>query len=264
MPQRSSPPKRTTAELAEAAEAEAALCVCRGCTHHKGHCTHPQRPDTKERMCDDCAGASYWAAQAAGDEGVTGGFQHTSPDDLRGSRDFITPLLNRRGSCLDSGAGNGRVTGGLLADLGFARIDCVEPRGDYLREAVQRVPAGTAATGYSVPLQRFVPDKAYDLVWVQWVLMYLSDVDVVQVLRHARDAIGKTGLVVLKENVGPADFDEEDRAYTRPAAAWRELCAKAGLRVVKAKYQKPWPANLDKVYMLALRPANRGREGVPA
>ena len=43
-------------------------------------------------------------------------------------------------------------------------------------------------------------DLRYDLIWVQWVLLYLTDSDLLLVLRRLRLALKPGGLMIVKEN----------------------------------------------------------------
>lgn len=89
---------------------------------------------------------------------------------------------NRR--ALDCGCGTGRISATLLAPH-FAQIDLVEPNDAFLRKAAADVTAANGARVgrcFEMGLQAFcrlakadVDEHAYDVIWIQWVLLYLKD-----------------------------------------------------------------------------------------
>jgi protein N-terminal methyltransferase len=120
-------------------------------------------------------------------DGMLGGYGRLDRIDILASRAFLKPFLrsdqtvacgNRNvGLRLDCGAGIGRVTKGLLVPL-FQTIDLVEQNPDFLKEAKETILKDDLhKIGEWIPLgiQDFVPEKKYDVIWIQWVLTYLND-----------------------------------------------------------------------------------------
>ena len=77
---------------------------------------------------------------------------------------------------------------------------------------------------YLVGLQQFRYQHRYDVVWVQWGLLYLADNDIVDFLIQTRlsglkkEKTGRTGLVFVKENVSEtnhAQIDLNDHSVAR-------------------------------------------------
>jgi len=188
-----------------------------------------------------------------------------------------TPLSHyARTRALDVGAGIGRVACDTLLPL-FDDVVLLEPVPALIHAAVAAAkdnappPAPrwkglaeqrTSATFLQGTLQDFDPlrphttathlarvgfapdppdaDAAtgFDVVWCQWCLMYLSDVDLVAFLRRARAALRspENGLVVVKENVcrdgeggeRRVRYDEEDSSVTRCVRApYMRACVRA-------------------------------------
>ncbi len=108
------------------------------------------------------------------------------------------------GVALDCGAGVGRMAAGLLAPR-FASVDLAEPDAALLREARRRHEGSPWARHFmQVPLQSLeLETKRYAVVWVQWVLLYLTDADLRSFLRHASTALVRDGggAILVKENV---------------------------------------------------------------
>jgi protein N-terminal methyltransferase len=88
----------------------------------------------------------------------------------------------------------------------------------------------------------------YSIIWVQWVLCYLTDKDIVEFLRRCSDSLVDGGWIVLKENTSPDEafiVDIEDASVTRSLEYWLDLIAKSGLRVRQVKWQDDFP---DEIY----------------
>eukprot|EP00929_Paragymnodinium_shiwhaense_P080147 TRINITY_DN41786_c0_g1_i1.p1 TRINITY_DN41786_c0_g1~~TRINITY_DN41786_c0_g1_i1.p1 ORF type:complete len:699 (-),score=159.02 TRINITY_DN41786_c0_g1_i1:46-2094(-) len=233
---------------------------------------------------------AFWDKKEASLLGVMDGRPETSEVDLMASAAFLEaaftplgmqkPLLPPSASCatalghelvaLDCGAGIGRVAEGLLSRY-FHKVDLLEPSAGLLGKARQ-VYAETSwarhfveAVLQDLPL---LPGAPYDLIWIQWVLLYLTDIDLIAFLRHAKAALspGSTcgaaacgrvpGRIVVKENVmlnrSSGYVDERDASLTRSDARLRELFEAAGLRIAATQQQEDWPANLLPVMMYAL------------
>jgi len=72
---------------------------------------------------------------------------------------------------------------------------------------------------YCKTIQSFEFPQKYDLIWVQWVIIYLSDADFISFFTRARDALTDTGIIVLKDNFSHSGFvlDTADASVTRSA-----------------------------------------------
>lgn len=84
-------------------------------------------------------------------------------------------------------------------------------------------------------LQQFDFTEKYDCVWIQWVFSQLNDEDAVVFLRKAKASLAEGGVIILKENHCSVGFvvDKADCSVTRSATLFKELFAKAGLKIVK-------------------------------
>ncbi len=144
----------------------------------------------------------YEANCSSSIEGVLGGIGWISDMDLSGSRAFLSQLdlpikiddnndasSNSNGKspsiACEVGAGIGRVTKGLLLDV-CDRCDLVESSARLLSAAPEYI--GSAASSkcryYCSELQDWQPSKKYTVVWIQWVLCYLTDADIVICLQR--------------------------------------------------------------------------------
>lgn len=210
----------------------------------------------------------YWSTQDASINGVLGGFGDLHPIDLSGSELFINQVSHQyrtiptTGLGVDCGAGVGRITQFLLSKT-LGRIDLVEPCAKLIEKARIELPKTMSPQQIgeyiNIPLQDWNPQpNKYDLMWHQWVLLYLTDADCLSYLRRCRTALTATGVVCIKENValkGQFLVDTDDNSVTRTLEQYKSLFNAAGLKVVCQVRQGRWPSHLFPVFMWALAPS---------
>jgi galactose mutarotase-like enzyme len=214
-------------------------------------------------------------------DGVLGGFASITDLDLAGSLEFVRELEVDRpafseltsptavlpGSPLlracECGAGLGRVTKGLLSKLQSIRnFDLVESSSALLAAAPDYLGDDIAGKCryFCIGLQDWQPaPRTYSVIWIQWVLSYLTDTDIVAFLRRCGAALAEDGIMVLKENAcADTDFevDLDDASVTRSSRYWKVLFRRAGLRIVHEKMQDGLPSDIYPVPMLALEPSH--------
>jgi protein N-terminal methyltransferase len=216
-------------------------------------------------------------------DGVLGGFASITQLDLQGSLDFLqelstiqptvkqwtieklplkeqestSPALPGRRAC-ECGAGIGRVSKGLLLSLpGIDFCDLVESSPTLIGAAPEYL--GNLAAGrcrfFCTGLQDWLPTpQTYTIIWIQWVLSYLTDDDIIYFLRRCGESLVADGVIVLKENTcTDVDFevDSEDASVTRSLRYWKYLVQQAGLRIIFEKMQDGLPDEIYPVPMLA-------------
>lgn len=197
--------------------------------------------------------------------GVLGGFAKISDCDLAGSKLFLRELQSRvvdfsKGAACECGAGIGRVTKGLLLDLNPTQVDVVEASSRLLCESPEYIgdEGAKKCRFYCTGLQDWnVPENRYSLIWIQWVLCYLTDHDVVEFLKRCAKGLIPGGVIVLKENTCGGDdtfvVDTDDASVCRSLDYWLNLVEVAGLKVIYQKMQDDFPDELFSVPMLALQ-----------
>jgi protein N-terminal methyltransferase len=203
-------------------------------------------------------GRDYWERQEASDDGVLGGFGRLNSTDVSGSRKFMEIVEKKfpgeLKTAVDCGAGIGRVSRDLLLKM-YPVVDLVEPSRNLLEKAKLTVPS--ARNFLQCALQDFTPAvNEYDIIWIQWVLLYLTDSDLVEFLRRCKLALRGNGVICFKENTsgsGECIIDTEDCSLTRTPAQYRALVTAAGLKVEVEMRQSPWPSDLYPVVMFACR-----------
>jgi protein N-terminal methyltransferase len=208
----------------------------------------------------------YWSKQSATTNGMLGGYADINFPDIRASQNFLNNLYKTkpapgRTRALDCGAGIGRVAKNLLLTF-YDTIDLLEQDPTFAKKAEDTIAAfNKLGHVFVTSLQEFQPstDYKYDLIWIQWVLIYLKDEDLVKFLRVCHVALNKNGVIVIKENLTSDASeelirDEQDSSVTRPLKNLKKIIDDAGLRVTKELRQTDFPKCLFPVYMLALKP----------
>lgn len=229
------------------------------------------------------------------DDGVLGGYAHISPADIKGSELFFARIRKLRPDwtrelAVDCGAGIGRVTKFLLLPT-FKRVDLVEQSPRLLQSVPQYVGRSThdmkrIRNLYCMGLQDFHPEaQTYDLIWMQWVLPHLTDVDLVHFLKRCKQALTPNGWIGIKENTvlsgTPFELDREDSSiarcvhgiltceltsfgycfakwssllliFFRSAVYYKSLFKQAGLSIIAEELQQHFPEELYPVKMFAL------------
>ena len=207
-------------------------------------------------------GKAHWERAQATNDGVTSGIGPLHDIDIADSCRFLTagddplwssPTFRSGARALDIGAGIGRVSDALLLNL-CGEVDLVDGSAAYLEQARASLggerasppPAARGRLGKLVcsELQSFVPLPAYDLIWIQWTTMYLTDDDLKRLLADCQRALAPGGLIVLKDNVidqvkgseglleGRYMVDAEDASVSRTRGHLLDMVHEAGLSLV--------------------------------
>lgn len=86
----------------------------------------------------------------------------------------------------------------------FGKVDMLESNSKFLEKASELLRDQSAfGECFCYTLQTFpIPQKRYDIIWIQWVLCYLTDDDLVIFLQKIYQALKSSeGLIYIKENV---------------------------------------------------------------
>jgi protein N-terminal methyltransferase len=289
----------------------------------EGDMTYESVDDLWQRVCygNDTmewyeTAARYWHVQVPSTvDGMLGGYESISEIDLSASKEFLTRLLlaptkpswfdtatatpadpkKPKLYCCDIGAGIGRVTKGLLLPLEiFHQCDLVEGSSVHLRAAPSYLgDASNKCRFFCADLQEWDPPTCkYHLIWIQWVICYLTDVDCFKFLRRCADALCDDGILCMKENTcssitaTPASstttiqkdkgeyatttttattctttttsqeafvVDLEDASLARSVPYLTCLAEQAGFTVIHMEYQTDFPEELFVVPMIAFQ-----------
>ena len=204
---------------------------------------------------------TYWSTVPSTIDGMLGGYGSLTFSDLASSVQFLAPLYKEGGNtglALDCGAGIGRVTKGLLLNI-FDKVEMIDTCREHL-DSAQEFLGGELFSRVSAQhccgLEDFQPiEKVYDLVWIQWVIIYLSDYDFIALLARFKRSLKEGGYIVIKDNVckSGSEMDEQDGSVTRSDYQLKQIFKKAGCEVVIDTHQRDFPKELFKVKYYALR-----------
>ena len=211
--------------------------------------------------------ALYWSKVECSDDGMLGGLSHVSELDIEDSKVFLTTLEKtttiNKNSCIDNGAGIGRVTKHLLSEF-YGSVDLVESNPKFLHHAKTINLKGLSNIGdyYCSSLHVFDFTKKYDCIWIQWVSSQLFNQDFISFLKRCKSALNDDGIIVVKENFFMSDIDDQivmdetDYSFTRTDKGFKKLFNSAGLSVILEQKQGNWPQQLFPVKSYALKPIN--------
>ena len=180
-------------------------------------------------------------------------------------------------SC-ECGAGIGRITKLLLLPLGISNCDLVEtsPRLiEYAPVYIGKEEDVKRCNFICQGLQDFHPsvisssssssknnNGCYDIIWIQWVIGYLTDWDLVSFLRRMGKSLKPGGLIIIKDNTCNemaflADCGDSD--ITRSYQYLMAIVKESGMRIAKddkgeelIRWQDDFPDDIWPVPMIAL------------
>lgn len=209
---------------------------------------------------------NYWSNVPASVNGMLGGFSSLTTKDIKDSDLFLRKLFQMEnapsdGRVLDCGAGIGRITKNLLCKH-FKHVDMLEQNNNFLEKAKLNCSGSNVENFYCSGLQEFTPTEnhKYDVIWIQWVLGYITDDDLVEFLNKCCKLLNPNGVIVVKENISQeeeGEIDSEDSSITRSILQFCIIFQKANLVCKASRTQKNFPSELYKVEMFALQPANK-------
>jgi protein N-terminal methyltransferase len=163
------------------------------------------------------------------------------------------------GVCADLGCGIGRVSLNVLSHY-FRRIHLVEPVEKFIIKAECDLTAmGIEVRKYVCAAQNWVIEVTYDCIWIQWVIMFLTDEDAVKFLKNCKHHLSENGLIVVKENTVLANERNEavwspaDHSFARTLPHMRDLFERAELTIPFAKEQPNWSPDLIPLYSWVLK-----------
>ena len=214
----------------------------------------------------------YWSKQEKTVDGMLGGYQSLTGFDTISTQELIEKYQNlpsksklpRLGNnrCADCGAGIGRVAHYVLVDY-FKSLDLIDPVAGFLEEAKKQLEQDKVQfRTFVMGIQDWEPEGEYDLFWVQWAIMYLTDVDVVKFLKRCKEHLSRNGYIFIKDNISnrnlqskkeEATFYVEDRGICRSYVHYLSLFKEAGLKTVEIQKQENWPDELIPLYTFVLQ-----------
>ena len=188
------------------------------------------------------------------DDGVLGGYGKLTPVDTVGSNAFLDAVKLKRPTlqfdhAADCGAGIGRVTKNLLLPR-FKEVSLVEVSPRLLASAPAYIGDGGKDRIHLIEegLQNFDPaPNSYDVIWIQWVIGHLHDLDFVRFFKRCAKGLRPGGIIALKDNCTEnCTFlvDKEDSSVARHTDYIRILLHLSGLTIIEQTRQVGFPEEL--------------------
>eukprot|EP00796_Vickermania_ingenoplastis_P005834 gene5834-4160_t len=200
----------------------------------------------------------YWENAPADMNGVLGGLEELHLVDIPETRAFLQRHMgdeHEHTRALDCAAGIGRVSKYLLTEM-YETVDLLEPLPHMLEQAKKELEGKNIGEFILGSMETVdLPENKYDLIMIQWAVIYLTDEDFVRFFSKCKKALRPHGRVVLKENCSAQPtflVDRADSSLTRCDAHYRSLFEAAGLTVTVAEKQRNWPKDCIPVMMYAL------------
>jgi protein N-terminal methyltransferase len=160
-------------------------------------------------------------------------------------------------------------------------VDLLEQNPLFLAKAKDNLTGISVGHFLSAPLQDFEFKEKYDVIWIQWVLLYLLDVriwaylhatlslfapfanqpaalpnqvDLIAFFKRCKAALNPHGIIIVKENVTKEGYfiDAHDNSITRSPTHFKTIFAQAGMRLLKEDVVTDFPPELFPVRMYAL------------
>ena len=158
---------------------------------------------------------------------------------------------------LDCGAGIGRVSKHLLLK-NFEFVEMVDVTKNFIDQATTYLGEDSKRVlkFHIHPLQTFFPEpNKYDCIWIQWVLGYLTENDLVDFIKRCKLALKSSGIMIIKENIAQVnpEFDEVDCSWTRTRQQYINAIHKANLHLIKDEKQRKFPSELYEVRLFAFK-----------
>jgi protein N-terminal methyltransferase len=203
----------------------------------------------------------YWSGQPATFSGMLAGFVHLHNPDIRWSESVLRRYFapGASASCADVACGIGRCSVSLLCRY-FGRITLVEPVARFLAQAAATVAErGVEVRTCECGAQDWEIDEDFDCFWLQWVLLFLTDVDCVRFLRKCKERLRLGGIIFVKENLALSpDTDcalwcPDDHSLSRTREQLAELIAAAELVVDFEGEQLDWDQTMLPLYCYVLK-----------
>ena len=145
----------------------------------------------------------------------------------------------------------------IVPVTGITNCDLVETSPRLLKAAPEYIGEESSRCSFICEgLQSFEPEHGtYDIIWIQWVIGYLTDWDACNFLHRMGNALREGGIIVIKDNTcNELGFmsDKDDSDITRSFEYMLALVKESGLKVVKIRWQEDFPDDIWPVPMIVI------------
>jgi trans-aconitate methyltransferase len=163
---------------------------------------------------------------------------------FRAEKKIVSRLIRQcsgEGAALDLGSGIGHWTE-FFAHR-FAQVVAVEASQQLFDTLEERCSSLPNVTSLQQNALSFQPCQNYELVFTGGLLMYLTDIDAVDLLGKVRPCLGPSSLVICRESTvrgGIVTRNGEYQAVYRSVAIYERMFREAGFEVVSVEPNVPY------------------------
>ena len=206
----------------------------------------------------------YWMSQDNSINGMLGGFPELGPIDIEFSskilKQYMLQFQTQNEVCADVGSGIGRISIELLSKH-FQSITLVEPINKFLKKAeidLSKCNPNISIDSFCGGAQKWKITKQYDCIWIQWVIMFLTDKDSISFLQRCKKHLKPNGFIVIKDNFSVSEktaprhfalYYPDDNSFSRTYQHYVSLVQESGLELVETYLQPNWPEDMLPVYI---------------
>lgn len=205
--------------------------------------------------------STYWSKGNTDESFIAGNDPKLHRNDEKSTKRILILLKREFGQKFDSviefAAGIGRVTKRVFTNF-FNTIDAVEPA-EPLASKIEELKNSKESKGkinkvYHKGGAEFEFEKKYDMIFGQWFLENMNDLDVLKFVLKAKKHLNPKGRLFFKENASSFDESKDtaigQKIRQRKALSFLfELC---GLRIVMLKVSDNYPEGFRQLYEFVL------------
>ena len=200
---------------------------------------------------------------------MLGGYGFTHDLDIKDSAKLIERLRDQfhvqLGSVLgkkcllitECGAGIGRIAHSLLTKY-YKRTDLLEPAANLMAKAKESLKDNpNIGEFHQKGMEEFEFAQKYDTIWIQWVIGYLTDNDLLAFLHKCKDNLNTNGVVVIKDNACEHYgfiLDKSDCSIARNVNYYNTIFNHAGYDVLLTERFKEFPEDAMPIMKFVIRP----------
>jgi protein N-terminal methyltransferase len=110
---------------------------------------------------------------------------------------------------------------------------------------------------YQQGMEEFEFKKKYDTIWIQWVIGYLTDNDLLTFLNKCKHNLNHNGVVVIKDNASDQYgffLDKSDCSIVRNVRYYHAIFNHAGYDVLLCEKFKEFPDDAMPIMKFVIRP----------
>ncbi|CAL6097375.1 S-adenosylmethionine-dependent_methyltransferase [Hexamita inflata] len=201
--------------------------------------------------------AEFYSTNQPTIDSMLGGLSYVHIPETRSSVQFLKDLKSQKlfkyKTVLDIGGGIGRVSSHVLKQM-FDNVDMLEQSELFINESKVNFAKNHIRNRFCCSIQNMntLDLGKYDLIWIQWVVGHISDLEFVELLKNCKQ---KSEYIVVKDNYSKQGFwfDEKDGNILRGLEIFEDIFKAAGLSIVKQNDPETWPKDLMPIRIWLLK-----------